>query len=222
MPDWNAYGQDRLLERNRLLFEHHQATLQTFLEFFSTVDPHSRVLDCGCGGGMFLEILRNLGFERIEGIDLSEPFVERAQQKNLEVQLADIHQLPGDLRFDIISCMELFEHLEEPPYERLHSALEDNGLLYITVPVYDSFQHRWERRRHGVTKLQQAKDHDPTHIRAYSKQILLDELKRGGFEAVLVRHCFNRMPFVSLRTAWRAFGSLFDAGMFLVVAARKQ
>ena len=220
-PDWDAYGQDRLLERNRLMFEHHQATVRVFTEYFATVDMDSRVLDCGCGGGFFLEILRNLGFDRIEGIDLSEPFVARAKKKNLQVTKASIFDLSDQSQFDHILCMELFEHLEQPPYAELRSALRDDGCLYVSVPVYDSFQHRWERLRGGVSKLQQAQLHDPTHIRGYSKEILLDELKQAGFRPLFARHCYNRMPYVPLRTAWRICERFFDTGMFLVVVAVK-
>lgn len=82
---WDRYGQTRLLSRNRLLFERHRLLIRYFLDFFKNVDTAAEVLDVGCGEGLFLELLRNLGFQKLSGIDLSGSMIKRAQQKGLKV-----------------------------------------------------------------------------------------------------------------------------------------
>ena len=81
----------------------------------------SAVLDVGCGGGILAESMARLG-ARVTGIDLSEKALRVAQlhlqKQNLSVQyeraavedFAAAH--PGE--FDVVTCMELLEHVPEP------------------------------------------------------------------------------------------------------------
>ena len=74
------------------------------------------VLDIGCGGGILCEPLSRLGAE-VTGIDSNEKAInvakEHAKMKNLK-----INYINGELSevakysFDIITCMEVLEHVE--------------------------------------------------------------------------------------------------------------
>ena len=220
---WNAYAQGRLLERNRLTVEHHQGTVKAYIDFFQDIDPDKKVLDLACGGGFFLEILRNLGFVHIQGVDLSEPFVQRALAKNLNVTLGSLLDINFQDEFDVITCMEIFENLECSLHiQQISCALKKHGILYVTVPVYNSFRDRFERLQLHLTKLQQAKEHDPTHVRAYSKDLLCQEVTAtGAFRLRSFRHCYNPIPGIPLRTVWRLSERLFRSGMFLVAVFEK-
>ena len=221
---WNAYANGRLLERNRLTVEHHQGVVKAYIDFFQDVDSDKKVLDLACGGGFFLEVLRNLGFVHIQGIDLSEPFVLRACSKNLNVTLGSILEIAFQDEFDVITCMEIFEHLEQPlPIQKIARALKKNGILFVTVPVYNSFRHRLERLCSRITKLEQAKEHDPTHVKAYSKDLLCKEvMASGAFRLRFARHCYNPIPGLPLRSIWRLSERVFKSGMFLVAVFEKR
>ena len=79
------------------------------------------VLDVGCGGGILAEAMARLG-ARVTGIDLSEKALRVAglhlSQSSLKVhyqkttceEFAALH--PG--AFDVVTCMELLEHVPEP------------------------------------------------------------------------------------------------------------
>jgi len=79
------------------------------------------VLDVGCGGGILAEAMARLG-ARVSGIDLSEKPLKVAQLHLLESGLAVHYELvsaeekarnsPGE--FDIVTCMELLEHVPDP------------------------------------------------------------------------------------------------------------
>lgn len=92
----------------------------------SYVQNHSNVtgqqlLDVGCGGGIFAESLAKAG-ANVTGIDLSSGALGAAQlhsQQNglsieyLQTTVEDFAiQYPA--RFDIVTCMELLEHVPDP------------------------------------------------------------------------------------------------------------
>jgi 2-polyprenyl-6-hydroxyphenyl methylase/3-demethylubiquinone-9 3-methyltransferase len=81
----------------------------------------SRVLDVGCGGGILAEAMAARG-ARVTGIDLAEKPLGVAQLHLLESGLAVDYRLvaaetlareaPG--RFDVVTCMEMLEHVPDP------------------------------------------------------------------------------------------------------------
>jgi 2-polyprenyl-6-hydroxyphenyl methylase / 3-demethylubiquinone-9 3-methyltransferase len=80
-----------------------------------------RVLDVGCGGGILAESMAARGAE-VTGIDLADKPLKVAQLHLVESQLPVDYRLvapetlalemPG--RFDVVTCMELLEHVPEP------------------------------------------------------------------------------------------------------------
>jgi len=80
-----------------------------------------RVLDVGCGGGILSEAMARCGAD-VTGIDLSEKPLKVAQLHLLESGLTIRYELISaeDLQktsagsFDVVTCMELLEHVPEP------------------------------------------------------------------------------------------------------------
>lgn len=80
-----------------------------------------RVLDVGCGGGILSESMAQRG-AAVTGIDLSERALGVAHLHQLEtgVQLdyrliaAEVLARESPAAFDIVTCMELLEHVPEP------------------------------------------------------------------------------------------------------------
>jgi len=80
-----------------------------------------RVLDVGCGGGILTEAMAARG-ARVTGIDLADKPLKVAQlhllESGLEVEYRLIapealaREAPGG--FDIVTCMELLEHVPDP------------------------------------------------------------------------------------------------------------
>ncbi len=90
------------------------------------IDRHAglagkRVLDVGCGGGILAESMAARGAE-VTGIDLSEKALRVAELHLLESRAKVRYELaavdayaaahPG--AFDIVTCMELLEHVPDP------------------------------------------------------------------------------------------------------------
>ncbi len=223
---WNLYGIGRNVARNRLTMVHHQGVINTFIWWFAQQDVNLKVLDIGCASGFFLEILRNLGFENIQGMDMSPHYVELATSKNLNVCLGNIYEINDEGEWDIIICMEIFEHLPEIPFNILNRALTPGGKLFVTIPVYDSIAEKFERKFKGISKLEQAMRQDETHIRALDLNILVNEAQKAGFVLELSKHLWNPIPFrrykIIWRIIWKMISGFSNAGTHLVCVFRKE
>jgi 2-polyprenyl-6-hydroxyphenyl methylase/3-demethylubiquinone-9 3-methyltransferase len=79
------------------------------------------VLDVGCGGGILAEAMAARG-ARVTGIDLSEKSLRVAELHRLEsgAAVSYEHAMAEDFaarhpgEFDLVTCMELLEHVPEP------------------------------------------------------------------------------------------------------------
>ncbi len=79
------------------------------------------VLDVGCGGGILAEAMATAGAQ-VTGIDLSEKALGVAQLHQLESGVAVDYRLIAaealaletPARFDLVTCMEMLEHVPDP------------------------------------------------------------------------------------------------------------
>lgn len=98
-----------------------------------------RALDVGCGGGLLTEPLRRMGADMI-GIDASPEVVAiarehaRAMRLEIDYRAGDVQDLDG--QFDLITAMEVVEHVAEPRafVEALAKRLAPEGLLLMSTP----------------------------------------------------------------------------------------
>jgi 2-polyprenyl-6-hydroxyphenyl methylase / 3-demethylubiquinone-9 3-methyltransferase len=80
-----------------------------------------RVLDVGCGGGILAEAMAGRG-ARVTGIDLSEKSLRVAELHRLESgaaveyerAMAEDFAAQHPREFDVVTCMEMLEHVPEP------------------------------------------------------------------------------------------------------------
>jgi 2-polyprenyl-6-hydroxyphenyl methylase/3-demethylubiquinone-9 3-methyltransferase len=96
-------------------------------------------LDVGCGAGLLTEPLARLG-AAVTGIDASPDVIAVARKHatamglEIDYRVGDVQTLEG--QFDLITCMEVIEHVAEPePFVRaLAKRLLPDGLLIMSTP----------------------------------------------------------------------------------------
>ena len=96
-------------------------------------------LDVGCGAGLLAEPLRRLG-ARVTGIDASPELIrvakDHAVASGLEIDYrsGEVGELEG--QFDLITCMEVIEHVADPStfIASLARLLAPDGLLILSTP----------------------------------------------------------------------------------------
>jgi 2-polyprenyl-6-hydroxyphenyl methylase/3-demethylubiquinone-9 3-methyltransferase len=96
-------------------------------------------MDVGCGAGLLTESLARLG-ARVTGIDAAPEVIavarEHATAMGLEIdyRAADVLDVQG--QFDLITCMEVIEHVAEPAtfIAALARRLAPDGLLVLSTP----------------------------------------------------------------------------------------
>jgi len=96
-------------------------------------------LDVGCGAGLLTEPLARLG-ANVTGIDASPQMIAVARDHaaasglQIDYRAGDVQELGG--RFDLITAMEVIEHVAEPAafVRGLAKRLAANGLLILSTP----------------------------------------------------------------------------------------
>ncbi len=132
------------LQANAKKFENQANILKKHLSL-----KNAKVLDIGCGGGLFLSLLKQEGAEVI-GIELSDSRAQYAKTKhNLEIYKYPIEsefwQKKYAGHFDAVTLWDVIEHVNFP-YQALQSAvnvLKAGGVLLIDTPCRDSFYHQF-------------------------------------------------------------------------------
>ena len=97
-------------------------------------------LDVGCGAGLLCEPLARLGAS-VTGVDAAPENV-RAAALHTEGSGLDIRYLAGELasldlgRFDLVTCLEVLEHVADKPgfIAELAAMLAPGGLLVLSTP----------------------------------------------------------------------------------------
>lgn len=101
-----------------------------------------KILDIGCGDGTFLGHL-NHSWEKY-GYEPSKAGIVQLQKKNniRYVNLSDSNIVELKGLFDVITLWQVLEHVAAPHdlLKKIYNLLKDDGMLFISIPNYDSWQ----------------------------------------------------------------------------------
>jgi 2-polyprenyl-3-methyl-5-hydroxy-6-metoxy-1,4-benzoquinol methylase len=142
--------------------------------------PHARILDVGCGAGVFFEALEQFG--HVEGIESDPLAVEQSEGWRSRIhagQLDDTFR-PGH-SFDLILLLDVLEHVPRPD-EMLRCAtrlLSPEGRIIATVPAF--------------TWLWTSHDDVNHHLKRYTAAEMRTLMKGAGLAVVETRYLFQSL-----------------------------
>lgn len=133
-------------------------------------------LDVGCGAGLLCEPLARLG-AKVTGLDAAPENIAAARAHAAQSGLAidyragSVENL-GSERFDLVTSMEVIEHVTDPAafIAGLAGALADGGLLILSTP------NRTPLSRLGLITVAEGLGQIPRGTHDWSKFITPDEL----------------------------------------------
>jgi SAM-dependent methyltransferase len=149
------------------------------------IEP-TQVLDIGSGPGVItFQLARRFPNANVVGVDLLQEQVQCCRQiaetaglTNTEFQLGNACTLPWTDRFDLVTCVDIMEHIEQDDdaLSSIQSAVRPGGMLVLHVPaLYRRFPVFRKTVNFDV----------PTHVRpGYEPNQIEDKVRRAGFDVV--------------------------------------
>lgn len=109
-------------------------------EFINHVPQRAKILDIGCGYGRILRQLKNAGFIKLTGTELSDEMINRAKENCPTAKFINHRDvmLPfGNSQFDAIVLSSVLGCIVESPNQKLlldeiYRALAAGGIVYIS------------------------------------------------------------------------------------------
>lgn len=180
MAGQRDFEDERWIQSKQTLQYRHRAALEA-LEKHS--NRETRILDVGCGDGVFLEYLESAGYRDLFGVDFSATAVERTRELGYEAEQADLEQ--GDLpfetnQFEVATMLDVLEHLYHP-VEALKEICRVSERLVLCTPNFNSLAARIQVLRGETPEQNQLKK---GHVYWINRNELHDVLAKSGFDVM--------------------------------------
>ena len=168
-----------------------QRRYRVVMDAFDPLFAHGggrRLLDFGCGAGLFLEVAHERGFDA-HGVDLSPDSVELARQRpgGANAHFGAVHDVPeiAGGGFDVITMWSVLAHLPRPVDDlaMLRSLLAPDGVLLISTVNANSLWLKGQRGRWG--------GFTPNHLVFFAPDTLARALGKAGFASVRTRLAYG-------------------------------
>jgi SAM-dependent methyltransferase len=175
-PDYGPY------QNQPIVPGHLHPDLRRACEFVHRHQPRAgRLLDIGCGPGRFLQAMRLLHPAwQLAGVEPDAAAAALASAAGLSVQHATIeHAVLEPHSCDAVTLWNVLEHLPDPlaMLGRARQLLRSGGTLYLSVPLYDSWDARIFGRYWTGWEL-------PRHFTHFERSTLARMLELAGFQAI--------------------------------------
>lgn len=159
----------------------HRIVARRRLKLISRFKPKGKLLDTGCGYGIFLAVAKQNGW-LVWGVELSKPACEYAQslyQLNIFNGELENANLP-DQFFDVITIWDVLEHIPNPAkfLNQVRRTIKSDGYLALSTPNIDSMAARISRAKWWSLCPEQ-------HLWHFNPKILGRLLSEQGFEPII-------------------------------------
>jgi SAM-dependent methyltransferase len=143
-----------------------------------------RILDVGCSTGIFLDAMRQAGWQT-RGVEISPQAASYARQRfGLDVMTGQLQEAHFESEsFDAITFWDVLEHTFDPlgSLQEAHRLLKPGGTLAMTLPHWESLDHRW-------FGMQWIGYDTPRHLYVFPTPVLKQMLEKAGFSLISARN----------------------------------
>ena len=155
-------------------FQRYYDSAPESLSRVKNINKGSKILDVGCGSGIMLYQLAELGFSNLTGAD---PFLDEdlVYDNGVTVYKKEIEELED--KFDLVMMHHAYEHVRDPQatLKTIAGKLTDAGTVLLRFPVADSYA--WKKYGKNWVQLD-----PPRHTYLYTKKSMELLAKRAGLE----------------------------------------
>lgn len=145
----------------------------------SQLPAGSCLIEVGCGGGGFLEILRDVAKFNVEGIEIANGAVPHWRKRNLHVHKTLLEEFQAKGNADIVLMWSVMDHFYDPiaALKKCNAMLKPGGHIFIGNINTDGFDHQ-------ILGFDSATFSPPGRVNYYNIKSLARHLALGGFEVV--------------------------------------
>jgi len=197
-----------------------------------------RLLDIGCGTGLFMAVAKRRGWEPF-GIDACEEATEHARTKlGLDVWIGEFEEFHADERgFDAITGWDIIEHARDPValLRVMRRCLSPHGVVALSTPnqrsILDLVAGAFYRLSAGKLRAPLEKFYIEQHFLYFTPETLTGAQERAGLEVLQLERETTDLERLHLSPVVRAvLESLFlvsrwtrrENRLFSVAAARSK
>jgi len=183
---------------------------ETWLDRIEEHRPPGKLLDVGCGTGLFLAVARRRGWETF-GIDESEEATSHARQHfGLDVRIGEFSQFAEEgLEFDAITGWDIIEHSRDPVplLKAVHKSLAPGGVLGVSCPNQRNIIDLVARSIYTLTAGRVTgpleKFYIEQHFIYFTPDTLADALARAGLATICMERELTDLRRLNLSPAMR-------------------
>lgn len=114
-----------------------------FIDKFFPKDKNIKILDMGCGWGLFLKSCKEVGYNNISGVEINERCVQFIKNKFVipsvfQADAVSFLESCPDSSFDVITAIDVMEHFEKKEVfyvlNLIYKKLKKTGIFIMQVP----------------------------------------------------------------------------------------
>jgi SAM-dependent methyltransferase len=171
---------------NKVLYERAYPGLHAEIleHFLARVKTRGAVLDLACGTGAWLARLQRNGFRDVVGMDRGKDDYGLDPATFIHTNLDGPFSAAVGRTFDVITAMEIIEHLESPAafLREARKLIKPGGYMFVTTPNVECIQGRLRFLLRGQLRAFEVDDSaDPTHISPLVSTLLPRLTERSGW-----------------------------------------
>lgn len=179
---------------------------------FMTPGENFNALDIGCAAGYCLEVFKDRHWNPF-GIELNTEYASQLQQNGYKIYDSPFLDIRFEEKYSIITLFDVVEHLTDlqEHFIKLHSILDNNGVIILITPDYNSLQRKLLGKKWFQFK-------PIEHINYFSLATFKKLINSAGFKIVNSKKAgqYSNTDFLTDRLKKYKFGFLIPLFNFLV------